>query len=240
MIFDEPPLRKLKKLLVQNRVNHVMRESKRQRVFHCPSDGGYVSIISIYFLCFLLLGQIKPSESLFTYGAQEGPATFMDLSYVPMFIDNITWTNDSFRIQAEKICGNNINCLFDAAVTVDTSYGMTTRKLEENNNKINRDLGKIPLLLIYNRLLQFLVIHLNNKKKIALFDWRLKFHVWSFITPGAFWGKTVAWRSCVCDSRCGWQYAYAILPRSKLARTWFAWNLVLTREEVAFYPGVST
>ena len=67
----------------------------------------------------------------------------MDLSYVPMFIDNITWTNDSFRRQAERACGNNTNCLFDAAVTEDTSYGMTTRRLEENNNQVNRELGKI-------------------------------------------------------------------------------------------------
>ena len=65
-----------------------------------------------------------------------------------MFIDNITWANDSFRLQAEKACGNNINCLFDAAVTEDTSYGVTTRKLEENNNQINKEFGKITLLLL--------------------------------------------------------------------------------------------
>lgn len=66
----------------------------------------------------------------------------MDLSYVPMFIDNITWTNDSFRRQAEIVCGNNTHCLFDAAVTVDKSFGMSTKELEENNNQINNKLGK--------------------------------------------------------------------------------------------------
>lgn len=74
----------------------------------------------------------------------------MDPSYVPMFINNITWTNDSFRLQAEEVCGNNTNCLFDVAVTMNTSYGMTTRRLEQNNNKINRELGKI-LLLTYRK-----------------------------------------------------------------------------------------
>ena len=29
-------------------------------------------------------------------------------------------------------------------------------------------------------------------KKVALFDWRFVFHVWSFIAPGTFWGKTIA------------------------------------------------
>ena len=60
-----------------------------------------------------------------------------------MFIDNITWTNDTFRQQAEIVCGNNTNCLFDVAVTVDTSFGMSTKQLEENNNQINNKLGKI-------------------------------------------------------------------------------------------------
>ena len=55
-------------------------------------------------------------------------------------------------------------------------------------------------------------------KRFASIDWRLVFHVWSFITPGAFWGKTVAWRRCACDGRGESQYAYAILPRCKLAR----------------------
>ena len=67
----------------------------------------------------------------------------MDLDYVPMFIDNITWTNDSFRQQAENVCGNNTNCLFDAAVTIDTSFGVATKKLEEDNHQINNKLGKI-------------------------------------------------------------------------------------------------
>ena len=96
--------------------------------------------MAIFF--FLFPGQIKASESLFTYGAQESTDTFIDLSYVPMFIDNITWANDSFRLEAERVCDNNINCLFDAAVTEDVSYGVTTRILEENNNQVNRELGK--------------------------------------------------------------------------------------------------
>ena len=92
---------------------------------------------------FLIAGQIDSSQSLFTYEGQESPLTFMDLNYVPMFIDNITWTNDSFRQQAESVCGNNTNCLFDVAVTVDTSFGASTKQLEEDNNEINNKLGKI-------------------------------------------------------------------------------------------------
>lgn len=110
------------------------------------------SEMAIFF--FLFPGQIKASESLFTYGAQESAATFMDLSYVPMFIDNITWANDSFRLQAERVCDNNINCLFDAAVTEDVSYGLTTRILEENNNQVNRELGKSILQILFRHFFQ--------------------------------------------------------------------------------------
>ena len=52
---------------------------------------------------------------------------------------------------------------------------------------------------------------------VALVDWHLVLGVWSFITSGAFWGKTIAWRRCVCNG-CGSQFAYTILPRSKLVR----------------------
>ena len=92
---------------------------------------------------FLILRQIDPSQSLFTYQAHESLLTFMDLNYVPMFIDNITWTNDSFRLQAESVCGNNTNCLFDVAVTIDTSFREARKKLEEDNHQMNNKLGKI-------------------------------------------------------------------------------------------------
>ncbi|XP_078352256.1 mucin-like protein, partial [Oculina patagonica] len=93
---------------------------------------------------FGLKWQIDASETLFTYRAHESPLTFMELGYVPMFIDNITWTNDSFRQQAESVCGNNTNCLFDVAVTVDTSFGESTKRLEENNNQLNSKLACFP------------------------------------------------------------------------------------------------
>ena len=40
-------------------------------------------------------------------------------------------------------------------------------------------------------------------KQVALIDWRLALGLWPFIlTPGAFWGKTIAC-GAVCDGRCG-------------------------------------
>ena len=99
---------------------------------------------NVSFFCFIA-GQIESHQSLFTYNGLESPHIFVDLNYVPMFINNINWVNDSFRLEAERVCGNNSECLFDAAVTEDTSYGINTRRLEENNNEINREFGKLRL-----------------------------------------------------------------------------------------------
>lgn len=93
---------------------------------------------------FGLKWQIESHQSLFTYNGLESPHIFVDLNYVPMFINNINWVNDSFRLEAERVCGNNSECLFDAAVTEDTSYGINTRRLEENNNEINREFANYP------------------------------------------------------------------------------------------------
>ena len=36
-----------------------------------------------------------------------------------------------------------------------------------------------------------------ESRKVTLVYWRLVTDVWSLITLGAFWGKTIAWQSCV-------------------------------------------
>ena len=88
-------------------------------------------------------GQIIASKSLFTYGPHENTSTFTDVNYVPMFIDNITWTSDSLRQEAQRTCGNNSNCLFDVAMTVNASFGASTKQLEQSNNQVNIELGKV-------------------------------------------------------------------------------------------------
>ena len=48
----------------------------------------------------------------------------------------------------------------------------------------------------------------SKKVAIALFDLHLLFHVWSFITPGEFWGKII-----VCAV-----YAMVVVDSSMLSR----------------------
>ena len=72
-------------------------------------------------------------------------------------------------------------------------------------------------------------------KKVALIDGHLVLGVWSFITLGAFWGKTIAWRRCVCGGRCESHYARPYSQDLSWRVTWFVWNLGLSLEEAAFY-----
>ena len=64
----------------------------------------------------------------------------------------------------------------------------------------------------------YIYTYVPKSKKVALIGWRLVLGVWPIITHGTFCGEAIAWWRCVCDVRCGSQYAFAILPRSKLAR----------------------
>ena len=77
----------------------------------------------------VISGQINQSQSLFTYARNESVDTFKDLSFVPMFADNITWHNESLRLKAEEECGEDYECLFDVASTNDLSVGVVTKDI---------------------------------------------------------------------------------------------------------------
>lgn len=72
-------------------------------------------------------GQVNDSTSLFTYNAGENTSTFSNTSFVPMFIEDLTFYNESLKKQAYAACNGDINCLFDAASTKDLSVGISTK-----------------------------------------------------------------------------------------------------------------
>ena len=55
--------------------------------------------------------------------------TFAKPDFEPMFADNITWYNNSLRQAAEAQCGDDHECLFDAASTNDLSVGLVTKDI---------------------------------------------------------------------------------------------------------------
>ena len=79
---------------------------------------------------------------MFTYAQNESVDTFSKPDFVPMFGDNITWHNESVRVEAEKQCGNDYECLFDVASTNDLSVGIATKYISIQLVNESNALGK--------------------------------------------------------------------------------------------------
>ncbi|XP_031551134.1 mucin-like protein [Actinia tenebrosa] len=71
--------------------------------------------------------QIDKTTSLFIYLPGEDSSTFSNTSFVPMFIDELKFYNESLEKQARAACQGDINCLFDSASTKDLSVGVSTK-----------------------------------------------------------------------------------------------------------------
>lgn len=69
--------------------------------------------------------------------------SFAKSDFTPMFVEDITWYNDSVRELAEAQCGNDIECLFDAAATNDVSVGIVTKDINIQLVNESNTLGKL-------------------------------------------------------------------------------------------------
>lgn len=94
-------------------------------------------------MCRNILGQLTQVQSLFTYGENESVDTFARPDFVPMFSDNITWSDNSVRLAAEAQCGNDYECLFDIASTNDLSVGIATKDISAQLVNESNILGKL-------------------------------------------------------------------------------------------------
>ena len=92
-------------------------------------------------------GQINESQSLFTYAQNENASTYAIPDFTPMFGDNITWQNETIRKEAEALCGNDNECLFDVASTNDLSVGLATKDIGSQLSKELKTLGMTFLYL---------------------------------------------------------------------------------------------
>ena len=80
---------------------------------------------------------------MFKYAQNESVATFSKPDFEPMFADNITWHNDSLRLAAEKLCGEDYECLFDVASTKELSVGEATKDINVQLVNESNALGKL-------------------------------------------------------------------------------------------------
>lgn len=105
---------------------------------HVPVCRRVLSLFNAFFS-----GQINQTQSLFTYAQNESVETFAKSDFTPMFVEDITWYNNSVRELAEAQCGNDIECLFDAAATNDVSIGIVTKDINIQLVNESNTLGKL-------------------------------------------------------------------------------------------------
>ena len=94
-------------------------------------------------MCRNILGQLTQVQSLFTFGENESVDTFARPDFLPMFSDNITWSDNSVRLAAEAQCENDYECLFDVASTNDLSVGIATKDISAQLVNESNILGKL-------------------------------------------------------------------------------------------------
>ena len=123
-------------------------------------DGTYIDINSTESQIFYNFGQlwmINASQSLFTYPDGETHANYSDPNFVPIFGDNIIalfGNNTLFYNQSLARCGNDRDCLYDAALTLNLDAAISSKENSQQEDEIDNQLENFPPrisgLQIYN------------------------------------------------------------------------------------------
>ncbi|XP_028401634.1 mucin-like protein [Dendronephthya gigantea] len=89
--------------------------------------------------------RLSDSDNLFVNTSVDSDF-FCRNDYMPIFANNVTFPNETLKAAAEEICGNDMNCLFDIAATLSTTFGQTTKNSSaalQSDNKIIENLAPV-------------------------------------------------------------------------------------------------
>ncbi|XP_022800806.1 uncharacterized protein LOC111338572 [Stylophora pistillata] len=94
---------------------------------------------------FGLKWQVTSDTSLFTYKPGENTSSFVNESFVPIFLDEpIPFASDELKQKAEAVCGGDANCLFDIASTGDVEVGASTKQVAVQLESESQELQNFP------------------------------------------------------------------------------------------------
>lgn len=77
-----------------------------------------------------MIGEIEPSQSLFTYPEGMTAESFSHPEHEPVFVDEVI---GSASDEILELCGNNSECIFDAIQTGSTEIALDTLKTNKTN-----------------------------------------------------------------------------------------------------------
>ena len=113
-------------------------------------DGTYLPINSTESQIFYNFGQlwmVNTTSSLFTYPNGQTANDYKDPNFVPVFSDNIPalfGNNTAFYDQAVAQCGNNNECLFDAALTLNLEAAISSKDVAQQYQEVTNELENYP------------------------------------------------------------------------------------------------
>ena len=81
-----------------------------------------------------IAGTTTANSSLFTYDEGKSHASYFDVGYVPLFLDeeDLVFNNVTLGQQARDLCGDNKQCLFDIHTTGKISIGKASKQAVES------------------------------------------------------------------------------------------------------------
>lgn len=93
----------------------------------------------MYVCTIYIIGHVSESDSIFTYTSNTSYDSINAgySTYVPPFLDNMQVPAD-----AADVCGTDMACIYDYAVTGDASFGSSTLNLTSSNENLQMTLGE--------------------------------------------------------------------------------------------------
>lgn len=96
----------------------------------------------------VLVGRIKPSESFFTYLPGTNYSTYNDLTFVPDF-GPPAFNDTALYAEVLEVCGDNEECIYDAARTQSIAVGKASRIADETFQQQEAELGETTSNISY-------------------------------------------------------------------------------------------
>ncbi|KAK3731213.1 hypothetical protein QZH41_017746, partial [Actinostola sp. cb2023] len=112
---------------------------------------------------FGLAWQVTNRSTLFKYKPGESINSFINASFQPMFVEEITFVNDSLREKAESLCNGDVSCMFDVASTRDLEVGESTKQIGSQLVNDSKKMSNEPPKISNSSAVLYLIVNTTIK-----------------------------------------------------------------------------
>lgn len=94
--------------------------------------------------CICCSGQILSDESIMYYKPNELPDDFVDISFVPVFLIDIVWPDNTTKEEFYKRCNNVTQCVYDYWLTLNEQLADQTKESTLKIEQLAKEAGRSP------------------------------------------------------------------------------------------------